>query len=426
MDALQRTKRLAFVVLCVAPFWSHAGLIIAAAESQPAVAERGVSSRVNDWSVLMRIDRKDIAWLREATSKQLRGCRVQGKGGVWLHTPDGVGNYRALWTRDFQYMVEYAGDLLAPQEIKAEILYLLAGQRDDGCMPDRVNVAGKGVYGPGPEQKPLADHALDNGASMAKLVCAYVDLTNDVELFRQVEPAIRRGLDYTRRARNGLVYNPPDKPQCPYGFTDNIAKTGHLLFCSVLYYDACLRMRRLCRMAKCGQPEEYRRRAELIRRNLGILWNDEAGMFWAADRDCKQIDIWGSALAAHVGCASDKQADRIASYLVEHYKGVVQRGQVRHLPAGETWKRFFRPGGVKPGTYQNGAFWATPVTWVAPTIARHDPDLALKMIKDVIADFRRHGIMECVNGSYHAVPNYVASATNVYGLVTHVRGNKAR
>ena len=363
-----------------------------------------------------RIPAADVAWLREATRQQLAGCRVRGKGGVWLYTPDGRGHYRALWTRDFEYMVEYAGDLLDPNHIKAAIEYLLAGQRSDGCMPDRVTVTGRPVYSPGSEASPVADHALDNGAFMAKLVCSYVDLTGDLESFRRWEPAVRRGLDFTRRAPNGLVYNPPEAPQCPYGFTDCVAKTGHLLFCSVLYYDACVRMERLSRQAGCGDPAEYRRRAELIRKNLKLLWNDQEGMFWAADRDCKQIDIWGSAFAVQVGCVDRAQADRIADYLVRHYNEVVQYGHVRHLPGRQTWQRLLVRT-IRPGTYQNGAFWATPVAWVAPTIARRDRDLGVRMVRDVISYFRRYGIYECINGDYRKLRDYVASATNVYGLL---------
>ena len=96
-----------------------------------------------------RISPDDIAWLRKATETQLRGCRIEGAGRLWMHTPDGVGSYHALWVRDFEYMVEYAGDLFDPKEIKASILYLLEGQRDDGCMPDRVNKEGVAVYAPG-------------------------------------------------------------------------------------------------------------------------------------------------------------------------------------------------------------------------------------------------------------------------------------
>jgi len=116
------------------------------------------------------ISAEKIQWMKEATLKQLNGCRVKGAGGTWIHTPDGVGNYKALWTRDTYYMVEYAGDLMDPNEIKASIYYLLNGQREDGCVPDRVNVAGQPVYSPGTPGKTMADNALDNGPFMAMLV----------------------------------------------------------------------------------------------------------------------------------------------------------------------------------------------------------------------------------------------------------------
>ncbi|HID78438.1 MAG TPA: hypothetical protein EYP56_20915 [Planctomycetaceae bacterium] len=366
-------------------------------------------------AIRQRIPDEEAAWMRRAVREQLRGCRIRGPGDVWLYTPDGVGNYRALWTRDFAYMVQYAGDLIQPQDVEACIRCLASGQRADGCMPDRVTAAGRAVYSPGSRQRPLADHALDNGAFMALLVCAHVARHGHWAFFRQLESGLRRGLDHTRRAANGLVYNPPESPQCPYGFTDTVAKTGHLLFCSLLYHDACRRMADACRRARWSDPGEYDRRADAIRRSLHLLWNEEAGMFWAADRDCKQIDIWGSALAVQLGCATRAQADRIAEYLVRHYDEVVQRGQVRHLPAGQAWQRMLAP--IRPGTYQNGAFWATPVAWVAPTIARRDLDLAARMVRDVIADFRQRGIAECVNGPRRRVLNYVASAANVYYLV---------
>lgn len=362
-----------------------------------------------------QIPADDRAWLREATKRQLVGCRVLGDGDVWLHTPDGVGNYRALWTRDFQYMVEYANGLLDPAEVEASLRYLLRGQRQDGCMPDRVDASGRAVYSPGPETRPMADHALDNGAFTARLATRAVAASGNLGLFREVEPALRRGLDHTRRAANGLVYNPPEHPQCPYGFTDTVAKTGHLLFCSLLYFDACRSMERLCRAANCGDPDEYGRRARLIRDNLGVLWDDDVGMFVAADRDCRQIDIWGSALAVQLDCVGPSQADRVAEYLVRHYDTLTQRGQVRHLPAGVHWERLFTA--VTPGTYQNGAYWGTPVAWVAPTIARRDLALAVRMVREVIDDYRERGITECINGDYHNVREYVVSAVSVYGLL---------
>ncbi|MFO1447801.1 MAG: hypothetical protein U1F61_06550 [Opitutaceae bacterium] len=363
---------------------------------------------------------KNIAWIKRATQVQLYGSRIPGKDGVWLHTPDGAGFYNALWTRDYQYMVEFAGDLMDPQEIKASILYILRGQRADGCIPDRVTADGVPVYGPGPQNDPNADHALDNNPFFAKLVCSYLDLTGDLDFFRQIEPGVRKAMDHTSRAANGLVYNPPEDPVGQYGFTDATRKTGHLLFCSLLYYDACRRMEQWCRKVKCGDPDGYRQRAEQIKQSVDLLWNEDAGMYWAASDDCRQVDIWGSALAVYVGITSAEKADRIAEYLVKNYDGIVLRGQVRHLPAGEFWQRFtprLGPKGWPPGTYQNGAFWGTPTAWVAPVIARKNHELAVRMITDAIVDYRTNGIMECINEGYHKLPNYVTSATNVYGLV---------
>lgn len=356
-----------------------------------------------------------IQWMKEATLKQLEGCRINGAGGTWLHTPDGVGNYKALWTRDFYYMVEYAGDLMDPNEIKASIYYLLNGQRQDGCIPDRVNVAGQAVYSPGPPGKPMADNALDNGSFMAMLVCSYVHQYQDEALFKEVEPQLNKALEFVNITNEGLVYNDPEDPQCVYGFTDIVKKTGNLLFSSLLFYKANLEMYRLCEKYEFGTFEVYKKRFENIRKNINILWNEDIGMFLAADIDCRQPDIWGSAYAVDVGITSEKQTRRIAKYLVDHLGGISLKGQIRHLPISEgSWDQLFKP--CEEGTYQNGAYWATPLAWVIPVIARSNQDLAGKVLKTAITDFQENGINECINTDYVKVPNFVVSATNVYGL----------
>ena len=356
-----------------------------------------------------------VQWMKEATLKQLNGCKVKGAGGTWIHTPDGVGNYKALWTRDSYYMVEYAGDLMDPKEIKASIHYLLNGQREDGCMPDRVNIAGQAVYSPGAPGKPLADNALDNGPFMAMMVCSYVNQYQDEALFREVEPQLKRGLDHTSVKENGLVYNDPKNPQCVYGFTDIVKKTGNLLFSSLLYYKANLEMYQLCKKYEVGNPAIYKRRYEYVRQSIYKLWNEEEGMFWAADIDCKQIDIWGSAYAVEVGITDEEQNKKITTYLVEHYDEIARNGQIRHLTGSDkVWEKLFHPR--KEGTYQNGAYWATPLAWMIPVYARVKPSLAKDVLEKVITDFQENGINECINDGYVKVPNFVVSATNVYTL----------
>jgi len=139
-------------------------------------------------------------------------------------------------------------------------------------------------------------------------------------------------------------------------------------------------------------------------------------MFFAADRDCKQIDIWGSALAVDLEVVSPIQRDKIIHYLASHASNIFKRGQVRHLPAPESWSRLLTP--IRPGTYQNGAYWATPHAWVLPALARRQPALAAKLLNETIADFRANGINECINDAYKNVPNYVVSATNIYAILS--------
>jgi hypothetical protein len=138
-------------------------------------------------------------------------------------------------------------------------------------------------------------------------------------------------------------------------------------------------------------------------------------MFWAADKDCKQIDIWGSAYAVYVGITSEEQSKKISEYLIRNADQIVMKGQIRHLPGGDaSWNNLFLS--ITEGTYQNGAYWATPLAWVVPVIAQQNLPLAKKILGDVIKDFQENGINECINTDYLNIPNYVASATNVYCL----------
>ncbi|MBK1879862.1 hypothetical protein [Pelagicoccus mobilis] len=358
-------------------------------------------------------------WLKAETQRQLEGCRVESSSGVWLHTPDGIAHYHALWTRDNYYFYKYAGDLMKPIEVKRSIQYILDGQREDGCIPDRVNADGTPIYSPGGDNNPLADHAKDNGPFVALLAVEYTKRTGDFDYFKGIAPQLKRGLDFIERAPNGLVYNPPENPQCVYGFTDIVAKTGHVLFTSLIYYQACVEMAELGEQVGYSERHELLRRAELIRNSISSLWNDEAGMFNAADRDCQQVDIWGSFYAITVGLATEAQTDRILDYFLGNRAELVQRGQVRHLAPGDAWQRFFaqvpKPA-TEPGKYQNGAYWATPLAWIVPIIDRVDPQLASSLVADTVRDFRAEGVAECVNGDYRKVPDYVPSITNLYAV----------
>jgi len=278
-----------------------------------------------------------------------------------------------------------------------------------------VNVQGAPIYSPGGEDNQLADHALENAAFLASAFCRYVERSDDLDAFRTNEPALRRGLDHINRAENGLVYNSPDDPQCVYGYTDIVKKTGHLLMSSALYYEACLKMAALCREAGCGEPNEYAHRATLIKNNIGLLWDPDSGAFYAADGRCRQYDVWGTAFVISRALVTPEQEERALDFLVNNYSRYVQKGQIRHVLAPETWESTFeyRPAGV----YQNGGHWATPLGWLVPTLARRDPELAQKTLQDCLNDFRARGIHEWINGGVTVLPDFFNSAISVYSLL---------
>ena len=366
--------------------------------------------------------KEDADWMRNRMAELMQSNRGNLADGRTVFYADALKHYNLIFTRGFGYLYEFADDLVTDSEAKGYLEYLLAGQRADGCIPDRVDSTGLAIYSPGGKNNQLADHALDNGPFLVSAVCRYVANSGDLAFFRKHEPALRRAMDFINRAPNGLVFNDPENPQCVYGFTDIVKKTGYVLFTSVLYYDACLRLEATCREAEVGEADEYARRAKLIQESIGVLWDKHSGSFFAASGLCKQYDVWGTAFVlSYPGLATSEQEERALDFLVDNYDRYAEKGQIRHLLNPETWQATYayRPAGV----YQNGAYWATPLSWFIPVLARRDPDLAQQTLQDCLRGFRERGIHEWVNGGVKRLPDYFVSAASVYSLVRPENSN---
>jgi hypothetical protein len=365
-----------------------------------------------------------MAWLTERTRHLLTGCQVKAKDGTVLYTPDGKGNYAALWTRDYSYMVENCLDLMPKEHASACIRYLLAGQRGDGCIPDRRQPDGISVYSAGPSNAPVGGPPLDNSAFMVFLVADYVERTGDLDFFRPTAKPLIKAMDYVPRSEAGLVWNDPRKPHSPYGFTDCVGKTGEQFFDSLLYWRACRRLAGLLHDTDNGGTAAHmEKRADLIEQNIARLWDEKASGFLAAGIDCRQLDLWGNAYAIYIDFPLGERRDPILRMLRDNYGRYAWHGQVRHLLKGEYWQRMLVP--VERDRYQNGAYWATASGWVIYALAQVDRDLATRTIDDLITDFRTGGICECVGPNYRQLPDYVASGTNALGgirrLVQHAK-----
>jgi hypothetical protein len=354
------------------------------------------------------------AWVRARCKEVVDTCRVTAIDGTTLFTPDGIGHYGALWTRDFAYLVEHGGEFLRQDEVRAAIEVLLAGQRADGAIPDRVNRNLVPIYHPGPLLHPMgAGPALDNGMFMVALVYHYHKQFHDPQFVRGAVPSLRRALSFVPLNR-ALVFNDPQLPSCTYGFQDTVAKGGHDLFCSLLYVAACRQMAEL----DSASMDEWRERAAATEDGLWLLWDETSGLYLAADELCRQIDVWGNAFVVAHRMGDAARRARAAQALADRYATFVYAGQVRHLPEPETWERLFQP--VDAGTYQNGGYWGTASGWLIAALKTVDPALAQRTFQDLIDGYRREGVLEWASPDGRKGPDlYVATILNVWTLVAN-------
>ena len=153
------------------------------------------------------------ATLERHARESLEACRIIADDGTPIYIPDGAAHYPALWTRDFCYMVEGAGQLIPPAEILGCIDFTIAGCREDGTVPDRVYADGHPVYCAGPETDPLgASPPTDNAQFLAKTLCAYANLTGDSQALHDRMDAVIRAMEALPRTREGLVFVDPNAP----------------------------------------------------------------------------------------------------------------------------------------------------------------------------------------------------------------------
>jgi hypothetical protein len=353
------------------------------------------------------------AWLKQRSTEMIRNCRRATQSGIAAFPPQVGGGYEAFWLRDYAYMLEGNRTAFSDQELKDSYRFFLGGQRADGAVVDCIKFDGTPCYMPGygtMGRNPVAD-----GSQFVVDVAWHTfQKTHDTNLVTETVDALIKGLRAVpRNPVTGLVHIKPgaEHDRCPYGFTDAVRKQGDELFCSLLFVQACRQLGDLLETARRREEAAYWRAeaGKVTEKTREVLWDAHFGLFRAATVVCNQPDIWGSAFAVYLDAATPEQARIIAHYFKEHYPEIVKRGQLRHLPANTYWEQTV---GVKPGTYQNGAYWATPIGWFVYTLDLAAPTLADQTVVDLVRDFICTGDEnECVNDGYANVSHYVASVT---------------
>ena len=352
----------------------------------------------------------NVAWLKGQSKRMIVECRRAMKNGVSAFPPQvGIG-YNAFWLRDYSYMIEGYIEGFTDKELADSCLLFVDAQRADGACVDCVKYDGTPIYKPGygsMGKNPVAD-----GSQFTVSVAWHTwQKLHDRTLLEKIIDRLVKAMNAVpRNPKTGLVYIEPGDgwDRCPYGFTDTVRKQGDLLFSSLLFVQAGRQLADL--LDAVGRRDEARKwRVESKRVGLEIrktFWDDKAGLFRAATVQCKEPDIWGSAFAVYLDVAAPEQALAVAGYFKKHYGEIVQHGQIRHLPGGVYWEK-----AGKRDEYQNGAFWSTPAGWFVYTLDMVDPELADRTVADMVADFKKRGILEWCFEKKIAMPNYLASAT---------------
>lgn len=342
----------------------------------------------------------------------IHDCRRPTRSGVTAFPPQ-VGNaYDAFWLRDYAYMLEGNPDAFSDKEVKDAYRFFLGGQRFDGACVDCIKFDGTPVYMPGLGRlgrNPVAD----GSQFLLDVAWNTFKKTHDEHLIAETADKLIAAMRAVpRNPASGLVHIAVGKEidRAPYGFTDSVHKQGDVLFCSLLFVQACRQLDDL--LTAVHRPTDakpWRDEAVRVTKSINeIFWDEKSGLYLAATDVCRQPDLWGSAFAVSIHVADARRAKIIATYFDHHYDQIIHHGQLRHLPAGTFWQSTSTP----PGIYQNGAYWATPIGWFVQTLDRVDSKRADQTVIDLVADFISRGDEnECVNGDYHGVAHYLDSVT---------------
>ena len=352
----------------------------------------------------------EISWLQNESHRIIRASKRTMKDGTAAFPPQvGIG-YEAFWLRDYAYTLEGSVEAYSDQELIDACTLFVRSLRSDGAGVDCVKFDGAPVYMPGygtMGKNPVAD-----GSQFTVAVVWHTyRRTKDARFLREsVEPLIKAMKAVPRNPDTFLVHIKPGEPwdRCPYGFTDTVRKQGDVLFCSLLYVQASRQLADLLNSAaREAEAGNWKQQAERVAAGIRrVFWDPQTGLFRAATLCCKEHDIWGSAFAVYLGVADDEQAKAIATVFKRDYSGIVQNGQVRHLPPGVYWEK-----GCQRDTYQNGGYWATPTGWFVYTLDLVDPALADRTVMDLVKDFQNGGACEWVFKDVRRLPNYLASAS---------------
>ncbi len=365
-----------------------------------------------------------------------------------LIRPGGRTSYPAFWIRDYAMSIEtgyvsemeqkHMLDLTASTQSDSLIRTKWGTSIPKGSIADHIRIDdGKPIYFPGTYsfenqgekkwgmQPPFCDQfffiqmAYFYVKSFSKTPTLSKEI-NGVKLINRLEQAYQMPPSHPQ---SKLVHVDETNRGVDFGFRDAIYITGKLCYASLLKYQAARQMAYL--YGKIGNKSmslRYQQEANLLKISIVSTFIDTRGMLRASTGMSGQADVWATSLAINLGVLTGKSRLKAAQYLRDAYlRGELsQKGNIRHViksddfSATSAWEKSVVP----INTYQNGAYWGTPVAWVCQAIAFVDLPSAQKLAKEFIqelreGDFRKGDTFgspwECFNDKLTQNPVYLTS-----------------
>ena len=405
------------------------------------------------------LDTNDLTFLEEMVKDVMEASRIypgqkiskdfgpNQTEGILIR-PGGRTSYPAFWIRDYAMSIETG--YVSEKEQKHMLVLTASTQSDSliwtkwgtsipkGSIADHIRIDdGKPIYFPGTYsfenqgekkwgmQPPFCDQFffIQMAYFYVKSFPKTIQLTNEikgVKLIDRLEMAYQMPPSDTR---SHLVQVDETNRGVDFGFRDAIYITGKLCYASLLKYQAAKQMAYLfTKMGNKSKSFRYQQEANLLKLSIIRTFIDARGMLRASTGISAQADVWATSLAIHLGVLTGQSRLKAAQYFRDSYlRGELsQKGNVRHIIKSDDFSSTtaWEKSVVPINTYQNGAYWGTPVAWVCQAIAFVDLPSAQKLAKEFIqelreGDFRKGDTFgspwECFNDKLTQNPVYLTS-----------------
>ena len=405
------------------------------------------------------LDTNDLTFLEEMVKDVMEASRIypgqkiskdfgpNQTEGILIR-PGGRTSYPAFWIRDYAMSIETG--YVSEKEQKHMLVLTASTQSDSliwtkwgtsipkGSIADHIRIDdGKPIYFPGTYsfenqgekkwgmQPPFCDQFffIQMAYFYVKSFPKTIQLTNEikgVKLIDRLEMAYQMPPSDTR---SHLVQVDETNRGVDFGFRDAIYITGKLCYASLLKYQAAKQMAYLfAKMGNKSKALRYQQEANILKISIKGTFIDARGMLRASTGISAQADVWATSLAIHLGVLTGQSRLKAAQYFRDSYlRGELsQKGNVRHIIKSDDFSSTsaWEKSVVPINTYQNGAYWGTPVAWVCQAIAFVDLSSAQKLAKEFIqelreGDFRKGDTFgspwECFNDKLTQNPVYLTS-----------------